>query len=66
VAGHSDGAAVVREREHGTMDHLLVMPPTSFEIAMAKIWANGLVIIIAVGVSLYLVVRGLLHVPIAG
>jgi len=42
------------------------MPPTSFEIAMAKIWANGLVIIIAVGVSLYLVVRGLLHVPIAG
>jgi len=33
---------------------------------MAKIWANGLVIIIAVGVSLYLVVRGLLHVPIAG
>jgi ABC-2 type transport system permease protein len=48
------------------MDHLLVMPPTSFEIAMAKIWANGLVIIIAVGVSLYLVVRGLLHVPIAG
>ena len=42
------GAAVVREREHGTMDHLLVMPLTPFEIAMSKIWANGLVIVIAV------------------
>jgi ABC-2 type transport system permease protein len=60
------GAAVVREREHGTMDHLLVMPLTPFEIAMAKIWANGFVIIVAVGLSLYFVVRGLLHIPIAG
>jgi ABC-2 type transport system permease protein len=60
------GAAVIREREHGTMDHLLVMPLTPFEIAMAKIWANGLVIIVAVGLSLYFVVRGLLGIPIAG
>ena len=60
------GAAIVREREHGTMDHLLVMPLTPFEIAMSKIWANGLVIVIAVGLSLYFVVRGLLHIPIAG
>ena len=60
------GAAIVREREHGTMDHLLVMPLTPFEIAMSKVWANGLVIVIAVGLSLYFVVRGLLHIPIAG
>ncbi len=60
------GAALVREREHGTMDHLLVMPLTPFEIAMSKIWANGLVIVIAVGLSLYLVVRAILGVPIAG
>ncbi len=60
------GAAVVREREHGTMDHLLVMPLTPFEIAMAKIWANALVITVAVGLSLAIVVRGLLGVPIAG
>jgi ABC-2 type transport system permease protein len=60
------GAAVVREREHGTMDHLLVMPVTPFEIAMSKIWANGLVIIVAVGLSLYLVVRRVLGIPIAG
>jgi ABC-2 type transport system permease protein len=60
------GAAIIREREHGTMDHLLVMPLTPFEIAMAKVWANGLVILVAVGLSLYLVVRTLLHIPIAG
>jgi len=60
------GAAIVREREHGTMDHLLVMPLTPFEIAASKVWATGLVIIVAVGLSLYFVVRGLLHVPIAG
>ena len=60
------GAALVREREHGTMDHLLVMPLTPFEIAMSKIWANGLVITLAVGLSLSIVVRTLLGVPIVG
>lgn len=60
------GAAIVRERERGTMDHLLVMPLTPFEIAMSKIWANGLVIAVAVAFSLYLVVRLTLGIPIAG
>ena len=60
------GAAIVREREHGTMDHLMVMPLTPFEIAMSKVWANGLVITIAVGLSLYIVVRTILGIPIAG
>ena len=60
------GAAIVREREHGTMDHLLVMPLTPFEIAMSKVWANSLVITIAAGLSLYIVVRTLLRVPIVG
>ena len=60
------GAAIIREREHGTMDHLLVMPVTPFEIAMSKVWANGLVIAVAVGLSLTIVVRGILGVPIAG
>ena len=60
------GAAIVREREHGTMDHLMVMPLTPFEIAMSKVWANGLVITVAVGLSLYIVVRTILGIPIAG
>jgi ABC-2 type transport system permease protein len=60
------GAAIIREREHGTMDHLLAMPLTPFEIAIAKVWANGLVITVAVGLSLYIVVRTILSIPIAG
>jgi len=57
------GAAIIREREHGTMDHLLAMPLTPFEIAIAKVWANGLVITVAVGLSLYIVVRTILSIP---
>ena len=60
------GAAVIREREHGTLEHLLVMPLTAFEIAMAKVWANGLVILVATAASLFLVVQMVLKVPFAG
>ncbi len=60
------GAAVIREREHGTLEHLLVMPLTAFEIAIAKVWANSLVILVATAGSLFLIVRGALHVPFAG
>jgi ABC-2 type transport system permease protein len=60
------GAAVIREREHGTLEHLLVMPLTPFEIAMAKVLANGLVILIATMLSLFLVVRMALNVPFQG
>ncbi len=60
------GAALLREREHGTIEHLLVMPVTPTEIMLAKIWANGLVILTASMLSLRLVVAGALHVPIAG
>jgi len=60
------GAAVIREREHGTIEHLLVMPVRASEIAMAKVAANGLVVLVATAMSLMLVVRGVLTVPIAG
>ncbi len=60
------GAAVIREREHGTLEHLLVMPLTAFEIAMAKVWANSLVILCATAASLYLIVMQALEVPFAG
>jgi len=60
------GAAVIREREHGTLEHLLVMPLTPFEIAMAKVWANSAVILLATGVSLLLIVHMALKVPFAG
>jgi ABC-2 type transport system permease protein len=60
------GAAVIREREHGTLEHLLVMPLTAFQIAMAKVWANALVILVATAASLFLVVQWALKVPFAG
>ena len=60
------GAALLREREHGTIEHLLVMPIRPTEIMLGKIWANGLVIVVAAILSLWLVVRLLLNVPIQG
>jgi ABC-2 type transport system permease protein len=59
------GAAVLREREHGNIEHLLVMPLQSFELMFAKIWANGMVVILAAMASLFLVVKGAIGVPIA-
>ena len=60
------GGALIREREHGTIEHLLVMPLHPYEIMLAKIWANGLVILIGAAFGLWLMVHGLLGVPIAG
>ena len=60
------GAAVIREREHGTLEHLLVMPLTPFEIMTAKVWANGLVVLVAAAVSVRFVLEGGLGMPIAG
>lgn len=60
------GAALLREREHGTIEHLLGLPLTSFQIAMAKVWANGFVILTVFALSMILVVEGILKVPIAG
>ena len=60
------GAALMRERERGTVEHLLVLPVTPLEIMAAKVWANGLVITIAALLSLHLVIRGVLKIPIAG
>ena len=60
------GAALIREREHGTVEHLLVMPLSAFEIMLAKVWSMGLVVLLAAALSLKLVVQGWLAVPIGG
>ena len=60
------GAALLREREHGTIEHLLVMPVTPTEIMLSKIWAMGLVVLAAAALSLNLVVRAMLQVPVQG
>ena len=60
------GAALIREREHGTIEHLLVMPVTPAEIMLAKVWSMGLVVLLAAMVALVFVVQGALSVPIQG
>ncbi|HPE81089.1 MAG: ABC transporter permease [Chromatiaceae bacterium] len=60
------GAAIIREREHGTLEHLLVMPLTPFEIMSAKVLANGLVIIAAAWFSIEVMIQGVLGVPVEG
>ena len=60
------GAALIREREHGTIEHLLVMPVTPAQIMFAKIWSMELVVLLATTFSLGGVIRGALHMPIEG
>ncbi len=60
------GAALIREREHGTIEHLLVMPVTPLEIMLAKVWAMGLVVLLASAFALRFIVEGWLQIPIQG
>ncbi len=60
------GAALIREREHGTIEHLLVMPVTPAEIMLSKVWSMGLVVLGAAALSLAFVVQGAMRVPVEG
>jgi ABC-2 type transport system permease protein len=60
------GAALIREREHGTIEHLLVMPLTPLEIMMAKVWSMGLIVVVVATASILIVVKGWLGVPLQG
>jgi ABC-2 type transport system permease protein len=60
------GAALIREREHGTIEHLLVMPVTPLQIMLSKVWSMGLVVLLAASFSLVFIVQGLLKVHIEG
>ncbi len=60
------GAALIRERERGTIEHLLVMPVTPLEIILSKVIANGVLILVAAYLSIQLVLRGAIGVEIQG
>ena len=60
------GAALIREKEHGTVEHLLVMPVTAAEIMLSKIWSMGAVVLIGATFALSVVVQGVMEVPVAG
>ncbi|MDF3607481.1 ABC transporter permease [Paracoccus sp. DMF-8] len=60
------GAALIREKEHGTVEHLLVMPVTAPEIMLSKIWSMGGVVLLGSAFALVVVVQGLMAVPVQG
>ena len=60
------GAALIRERENWTLEHLLVLPVTPFEIIVSKIWSMLAVVLTASALALLLVIHGALHVPVEG
>lgn len=60
------GTALIRERERGTIEHLLAMPVTPLEIMVSKVWSMGLVVLAASIFSLFVVVQGVLAVPVNG
>jgi len=60
------GAALIREREHGTLEHLLVMPLSPVEIMLAKVWSNAVIVVVAATLCLIFVIGGLLDTPLRG
>jgi len=60
------GAALIREREHGTIEHLLVMPVTPGQIMLSKILSMGLVVLVSTAFSLTIIIQLVLAVPVAG
>ncbi|NMZ70538.1 ABC-2 type transport system permease protein [Pseudomonas peli] len=60
------GTALLREREHGTIDHLLVLPLKPREIILSKVWSNTAVIIVFTWLSIEIIVKGFLGIPLPG
>ena len=60
------GAALIRERERGTLEHLMVTPVKPVEIMISKIWSMSLVVLVVTGFSLAVVIHRVLSIPIAG
>ena len=58
--------ALIREQEHGTIEHVLSMPVTAAEILLGKIWANVLVVQVGCLFCLILIIKGVLGVPLQG
>jgi len=59
-------AAMVREKERGTVEQLLVSPLTPLQIMLPKVIAMTLVILAMTGLSLVLVLKGIFDVPLKG
>ncbi|MEG3766499.1 ABC transporter permease [Alteromonas sp. 14N.309.X.WAT.G.H12] len=60
------GAALIREKERGTVEHLLAMPVSNGDIMLSKIIATILVVWCATLMSVYGIIEYALGVPING
>ena len=59
-------AAMVREKERGTMEQLLVSPLSPFQIMFPKVIAMTLVILVGMSLSLFAVLGPMFQVPMRG
>ncbi len=59
-------AALVREKERGTIEQLMVSPVSTMEVFLAKILAMTMVILVGTLISVGIVIEGAFHVPIRG
>ncbi len=59
-------AALVREKERGTVEQLLVSPLSPFQIMFSKVIAMSVVILLATALALYGVLHPVFHVPMKG
>lgn len=59
-------SAMMREKERGTIEQLLVCPLSPFQILLAKALAMTLVMLVGTSTCLYWVLHGMFHVPMRG
>lgn len=59
-------AALVREKERGTVEQLLVSPLSPFQIMFSKVLAMSAVILLCTGLAVYGVLGPIFHVPMKG
>ncbi len=60
------GAALVREKERGTIEQLLVSPLSPFQVMFSKVLAMTLVILAGVALSLFAIMQPFFNVPARG
>ena len=59
-------AALIKEKERGTVEHLLVMPLVPLEITIAKVWANSFIVLIGAMFALFFSIKWVIGAPIHG
>ena len=59
-------AALIKEKERGTVEHLLVMPLVPLEITIAKVWASSFIVLIGAMFALFFSIKWVIGAPIHG